>query len=111
MSLPELTYKTDQTSIRLDGLVKTLMEQHIKPVQLRKDLVREAWLHMIPGGLAPHCWIKAVSGGELEVGVDSPVYLYELKVCAEELLKALQAQVPQAGLRKIKLSLRQSRGE
>ena len=106
MSLPELTYKTKESAtVRLGEVVDALMNQCIGPSQCRLDPVREAWLRIVPPGLAGHCRIKGVSRGELRVGVDSPVYMQELQWCHGELLKELQTQVPRAGLRKIRFQL------
>jgi len=105
MSLPELDYKTEQTSTQLGKLVDELMTQHIAPDQARLTPVREAWARIAPHELVRHCRIKRFSRGELEVMVDTPVFLYELQICAQALLEALQMEIPQAGLKKIKLSL------
>lgn len=105
MSLPELTYKTKQNAKSLGELVDKMMERSIKPNQKRANPVLEAWLSIVPPGFAPYCRIKGVVSSELRIGVNSPVYLYELQLCSQDLLKALQEKVPQAGLRRIKFML------
>jgi len=105
MSLPELKYKARENTKRLGDLVDTLMERSIKPGQKRLSPVFEAWLAIVPPGIVPHCRVKGVVKAELRIGVDSPVYLYELQLCSQDLLKALQERVPKAGLRRIKFIL------
>jgi len=105
MSLPELRYKVRPNTKRLGDLIHTIMERSIKPSQKRVNPVVEAWLSIVPPGLAPYCRVKGVVKAELRIGVDSPVYLYELQLCSQDLLKALQEKVPRAGLRRIKFIL------
>jgi hypothetical protein len=105
MPLPELRYKTRPNTKRLGDLVQTIMERSIKPRQKRLNPVVDAWLSIVPPGLAPYCRVKGVVRSELRIGVDSPVYLYELQLCSQALLKALQEKVPRVGLRRIKFIL------
>ena len=105
MSLPELRYKARENTRRIGDLVDTFMERSIKPGQKRLSPVFEAWLAIVPPGFAPYCRVKGVVKSELRIGVDSPVYLYELQLCSQDLLKALQEKVPGAGLRRIKFML------
>jgi hypothetical protein len=105
MSLPELRYKTWPNTKRLGELVDTIMRRSIKPNQKRINPVVEAWLSIVPPGFAPYCCVKGVVRSELRIGVNSPVYLYELQLCSQDLLKALQEKVPRAGLRRIKFML------
>ena len=105
MSLPELRYKARKNEKRLGDLVNSVMERSIKPGQKRLGPVAEAWLAIVPPGFAPYCHVKGVVRSELRIGVDSPVYLYELQLCSQDLLKALQERAPKAGLRRIKFML------
>ena len=105
MSLPELSYKAAENTKRLGEVVNALMERSIMPGQKRVNPVVEAWLGIVPPGFAPYCRVKGLVRSELRIGVDSPVYLYELQLCSQDLLKALQEKVPKAGLRRIKFML------
>jgi hypothetical protein len=105
VSLPELRYKVRPNTKHLGELVQRIMERSVKPRQKRVSPVVEAWLSIVPPGLAPHCCVKGVARSELRIGVDSPVYLYELQLCSQALLKALQEKVPRVGLRRIKFIL------
>ena len=50
--------------------------------------------------------VKALTGSQLLVRVDSSADMYDLQLCMQDLLKALKKRCPQAGLRTIKLTLR-----
>lgn len=105
MALPELIYNKKPNAARLGELVNMIMETKITPCRTRIDPVAEAWSHIVPPGLRSHCCIQEIKGSTLKVNVDSSTYLYELQLCAQALLQELQSQVPQAGLRYIKLRL------
>lgn len=105
MSLPELRYKPRANAKRLGDVVDRIMQRSVHPSQKRLSPVVEAWSSTVPPGLAPYCRVKGVVGSELRIGVDSPVYLYELQLCSQDLLEALQEKVPRVGLRRIKFIL------
>ncbi|MCF7974332.1 MAG: DUF721 domain-containing protein [Phycisphaerae bacterium] len=105
MSLPELKFKARENTKRLGELAETFLERSVKPGQKHLSPVFDAWQAIVPPGFAPYCRIHGVVRSELRIGVDSPVYLYELQLCSQDLLKALQAKVPEAGLRRIKFML------
>ena len=105
MSLPELKYRVRPNTKRLGDVAHTVMERSIKPSQKQLGPVAQAWLSIVPPGLAPYCRVKGVVRSELRIGVDSPVYLYELQLCSQDLLKALQEKAPKSGLRRIKFIL------
>jgi len=93
--------RLDRT-VRLGQAVQQLMAEQISPRQAKFDAVAEAWRQVLPGELCQHCEIIDVSGGQLNVQVDSPSYRYELQLCGPELLKELQRQCPKARLTRIK---------
>ena len=105
MSLPELRYKPRASTDRIGNLVDTLLRETIKPAQTRLEPLEEAWEQIVPPGLAAHCRVRGLGSGQLRIGVDSPVYMYELQLCSQDLLEALQRRCPQSGLRRIKLTL------
>ncbi len=94
--------KTDRT-VRLGRVAQQLMDERISPRQARFGWVVELWGRLLPAGLRRHCEIVDISGGQLKVQVDSPSYMYELRLCSSELLKELQQQCPRAQIKKIKL--------
>jgi predicted nucleic acid-binding Zn ribbon protein len=84
-------------------VVRELVDEQIFPKQVRFSQVAEVWSRLLPAQLAGHCKIVELSGGQLDVQVDSPSYMYELQLCSSELLKELQRQCPKARLTRIKL--------
>ena len=89
-------------TVRLGDTLSELMKNRISPLQSRFGPVAELWNQLLPTELTQHCSLTGISGGQLKVLVDSPVYLYELKLCGSELLEQLQQQCPRARIRKIK---------
>jgi len=87
----------------LGQVAQQLLDEQISPQQARFSQVVEAWDRLLPAGLCGHCEITNISGGQLEVQVDSPSYKYELQLCSSELLVELQRQCPRVRLTKIKL--------
>lgn len=94
--------RNSRGAIRLDQAVRELVDEQISPLQARYSQVAEAWSQLLPAQLAGHCEIVELSGGQLDVRVDSPSYMYELQLCSSELLKELQRQCPKARLTRIK---------
>ena len=89
-------------AVRLGDTLSELMNNHISPRQARFGPIAELWSQLLPAELSRHCRLSEVSGGQLKVLVDSPVYLYELKLCSSELLEELQRQCPRAKVKEIK---------
>jgi len=89
-------------AVRLGDVAKEFMENRISPQQARFGSIPEIWSQLLPDELRRHCKIAGISGGQLKVLVDLPVYKYELQLCASELLSELQQQCPRAHIKKIK---------
>ena len=87
----------------LGQVAQQLMDKRISPLQARFSQIDEVWSRLLPAELCGHCEIVDISGGRLEVQVDSPSYKYELQLCSSELLEELQRQCPGARLMKINL--------
>jgi predicted nucleic acid-binding Zn ribbon protein len=94
--------RTSCGTVRLDQAVRELVDEQIFPRQARFSQVAEVWGQLLPAQLARHCEIADLSGGQLDVQVDSPSYMYELQLCSSELLKELQRQCPKVRLTRIK---------
>jgi predicted nucleic acid-binding Zn ribbon protein len=90
-------------TVRLDQAVRELVDEQILPRQARFSRVADVWSQLLPAQLARHCEIVDLSGGQLDVQVDSPSYMYELQLCSSALLQELQRQCPKARLTRIKL--------
>ena len=93
--------KSDRT-VRLGDVVQQFVTRWVSPRQERFGAVAELWSQLLPAELCRHCEIVDISGGQLEVQVDSPAYKYELQLCSSELLEELQRRCPKARLTKIK---------
>ncbi len=89
-------------AVRLGDVTRELMENRISPQQARFAPIAELWSQLLPDELHRHCKIVGISGGQLKVIVDLPVYMYELQLCSSELLSELQRQCPRAHIKKIK---------
>ena len=104
VSIPELRTKTKNRAAQLGDLVRSLM-QDIEPQKERLDPIVAAWCKCVPPGLGEHCCIRGFNRGILQVSVDSPVYMFNLQMCCNDLVIELQRMCPQSGLRNIKLKL------
>jgi len=87
---------------RLGDVAKQLMQGWISTQQSRYESLTELWGELLPEELGRHCEITDVSGGQLKVAVDSPSYVYELRLCSTELLKELRQKCPSAKINKIR---------
>lgn len=105
-ALPELKYNPKKREGVVGDLVASLMKDIVEPHKTRLDPLVEAWRETVPPGLRPHCAVKALTGSQLLVHVDSSADMYELQLCTQDLLEELKRRCPQAGLRTIKLTLR-----
>ena len=94
--------QTSYGTVRLDQVVRELVDEQIFPRQARFSRVAEVWSQLLPAQLARYCEIVEISGGQLDVQVDSPSYMYELQLCSSELLRELQRQCPSSRLTRIK---------
>jgi predicted nucleic acid-binding Zn ribbon protein len=92
-------------AVRLGDVAGKLMEQLVSPRQGRFELVARVWDQLLPAELGRHCAVADISGGQLKVLVDSPVYMHELRLCSPELLEQLRRRCPQARIERIKLSI------
>ena len=104
--LPELKYNPKKGEAVVGDLVASLMKDIVEPHKNRLDPLVEAWSETVPRRLRPYCRVKALTGSQLLVRVDSSADMYDLQLCMQDLLKALKKRCPQAGLRTIKLTLR-----
>lgn len=89
-------------TVSLGEAVRQLMDEQVAPRQAKFGGVSELWKQLLPPELSRHCEIADISGGQLKVQVDSPSYMYELRLCGSQLLAELQRQCPRARLKNIK---------
>ncbi|MCK4752366.1 MAG: DUF721 domain-containing protein [Planctomycetes bacterium] len=90
---------------KLSDTVKVLMEEIISPRQSRFQEILQLWNQLLPAELQEHCKLGGISGGQLKVLVDSPVYMHELRLCSPLLIEELQTHCPRARIRKIKITI------
>ena len=102
IGLANFRQKQPDKTAQLGDVVKKLMDEQIEPQQRRLGSLDEVWGQLLPDELAQHCEIAGVSRGQLKVSVDSPAYMYELRLCSSELLSEVQQRCPRAGIKKIK---------
>jgi hypothetical protein len=60
---------------------------------------------LLPAELAQHCRMVGLSGGVLTIEVESPAYLYELRISSHQLFRHLRRGCPAAGLRTLRIVL------
>jgi hypothetical protein len=89
-------------AVRLGNVTQELMENRISPQQARFGPVADVWSQLLPAELRRHCKIAGISGGQLKVAVDLPVYKYELQLCSSDLVSELQQQCPRVHIKEIK---------
>ena len=85
----------------LGSLVGEYIKHRVLPLEGRGALAADAWSDLVPATLREHCTLDGISAGRLKVMVDSPVYLYQIKLCSRELLEQLQRQCPRAQIKNI----------
>jgi hypothetical protein len=78
---------------KLGEVVSDYITQHIEPRQSYFTAIAEIWNELLPVGLRAHCALKDFSGGRLYVTVDSPVYMYELQLMSDELLREIRRRL------------------
>lgn len=92
-------------AVKLGDVVAELVDKRISPQQEKFGAVAEAWDQLLPAELSEHCKLSDVSGGQLKVKADSPVYVHELRLCSEELLEQVQQLCPRARIKGIRISI------
>jgi hypothetical protein len=93
------------STVKLADAIKGIMDRRISPCQKRFAVVAEAWERILPQSLRSHCRMTDIAGGTIKVKVDSPVYLYELRLCEKPVLEQLQQDCPRAKIRKIQFTV------
>jgi hypothetical protein len=101
----QASYRADKSFTSLGDVLSELVEGRISPQQTRFELITEAWSQLLPTELYQHCKIVDISGGRLKVTVDSPSYMYEMRLLSRELLRELAQWCPRARIKEIKLAV------
>ena len=92
-------------TVSLGDTIGELVRNQISPRLARIGRVVEIWDQLLPGELVRHCRITGLSGGQLSVQADSPVYMHELRLCSPSLLRELRQQCPRARIKTIKVTI------
>jgi hypothetical protein len=103
-----LDYRRSRPSrgaVSLGRVAQQLLAEQIAPQQAKFSQIDDAWRDLLPAELQQHCEIVGISGGQLDVQVDSPSYVYELQLCSSELLSELQRHCPRVRLTRIKFTM------
>ena len=99
-------FHRQQDILKNSEVIDEIMETRILPHQERFGDVIDIWNRLLPEELSFHCKIVEISGGQLKVQVDSPSYLYELKLCGSQLLTQLHQECGSTRIRRIKFFLK-----
>ena len=67
--------------------------------------ISEIWAQLLPEEMAKHCRIADFAAGVLVVAVDSPSYMYELRISSNQLVEYLRRECPEVKLRAMKITL------
>jgi hypothetical protein len=67
--------------------------------------IGDVWAQLLPEEMARRCRIVDLSAGLLTVEVDSPSYMYELRISSNQLVEHLRRECPEAKLRAMKITL------
>ena len=86
---------------RADSLLKPYIKDLGIGDGIRLSEMRRSWNVLFQGPLAGHTFPSLLSGGELLLTVDSPVWLQELNFCRDMIIKKLESY----GVRTIRFRL------
>ena len=87
---------------RLGQVLEQYVRESVEPNYDRYGAVAEGMIELLGPELSRYAAVKDVDGGVLTVGVSSPSYLYELRLCGKELVKQLRNTCPRARIRRIR---------
>lgn len=94
-----------KAGIELGGLVSQYIRNTVKVKERQAGPVVRAWQEVLPSGLQEVCRINKISGGVLEVFVRDAVFLYEMQMLKQELLKDLGQRCKRVKVKDIKFKL------
>jgi hypothetical protein len=96
-----------EPTLLADALVK-MMEPRRTGISQRYEAASqlgEVWAQALPEEMVRRCRIVDLAAGLLTVEVDSPSYMYELRISSQQLVEHLRRECPEAKLRAIKITL------
>ncbi len=86
---------------RLGDTLAELMTSSLQPKHEMFEAVAKFWDEVVPAEVKEHCRITSISNGRIRVAVDSPTYLYQIRLSSAGLLATLRDQGPSARFKKI----------
>ncbi|MBN2456741.1 MAG: DUF721 domain-containing protein [Sedimentisphaerales bacterium] len=86
---------------QLGDAIAKLMAGDLQSKCEKFEVVAESWDELVPPEVRGHCRIAGISSGQVRIAVDSPAYLYQMRLVSSELLPMLQQLCPMARFRKI----------
>lgn len=92
-------------AVRLGDTLNQLMEESLEPRHERAEAVTMLWHQLVPAEISRHCKIVDITASQLKVLVDSPSYMYELRLCSNDIIAELRRRCPQARIKTIKLAI------
>ena len=90
---------------RLGAILEEFLQKELAPKRRQADDLSRAWLDIVPADIAPHCRCDGILNGQLKVIVDSPAYMYQLKILSAELLDQLGEPSRRTRIKAIKLTI------
>ena len=94
-----------ETAVPLADVLEQYLGKNIAPRQKQWESIGQLWEDLVPATLGKHCRIKEVTSGTLKIAADSPVYMHELRLCADEVLREIQNESTAGHIKKIKVIL------
>jgi hypothetical protein len=67
--------------------------------------LNEVWAQLLPEEMTRRCRIIDLAAGVLAVEVDSPSYMYELRISSHQIVEHLRRECPEAKLKAMKITL------
>lgn len=99
------TKRRSDSTVKLADSISSLMNGRISPQQERYMAAADALDQVVPASFRSRCKIAEIAGNTLRLKVNSPVYLYQLKVCEEALLEQLKKNRAIAKINKILIAV------
>lgn len=89
----------------LGDAVNQYIAERIEPRQETSDDVAAAWKELAPRNAAGFCRLAEITRGRVRIVVNSPSYLYQLRLSGPELLRQLQARCGRKAVKEIKFEI------
>jgi len=87
---------------RLDMVVERYIQRRVLPLENKYASIADVFGELVGAEIHSHCKLSGVFGGQLKVLVDSPVYLYQMRLCSPALLEQFTQLCPKARIKNIR---------